>query len=344
VRSAKRPQLRRLQLIHEELRKDRFPTVERLAQMLEVNPRTIRRDLEFLQLHWNAPAAYCKQRNGWHYTDLSFSLSAQQITRDQLLALFVAQQSLNQNRASPWAPLLARAVDVISASVPEMASVVRADAQQTHSFRQTSVPAESIEIFATLTGHLLRSEQIKIRYWSASSDDTTTRVIDPWHVASINGTWYLFAWCHLRKELRMFAVSRIQSIASTGETFDRPQNFSMDETLGRGFQAVSEPDAEVRDIVIRCDADVAKYVQEKSWHPTQRIDELSNGSIVVRWRLNSIIEVSRWIQSWGEGVEVLEPIDLRELVYARAKAMQRKNAPKKQAPKQHAITTKRRPR
>lgn len=339
MKSAKRPQLRRLQLIDLELRKGRYPTVEGLAGTLEVNPRTIRRDLEFLRSAWNAPIDYCKNRNGWHYTDLAFTIASQQITRDQLLAIFVAQQSLTQNRSTPFAPLLARAVEVLSASLPEIASVVRENADQTHSFRQTSVPSESIEVFAALTEHLLRSEQIEVRYWSASSNETTTRVIDPWHVASINGTWYLFAWCHLRAEMRMFAVSRIQSVKPTGDNFERPTNFSIDETIGSGFQMFCETDAEIRDIVIRCDAEVAKYVREKRWHPTQTIVEQPDGSIVLRWRLNSIIEVSRWIQSWGEGVEVLEPIDLRELVYERAQAMAKNNAPKK-----NAQTTKRKPR
>ena len=339
MKSAKRPQLRRLQLIDLELRKGRYPTVEGLAGTLEVNPRTIRRDLEFLRSAWNAPIDYCKNRNGWHYTDLAFTIASQQITRDQLLAIFVAQQSLTQNRSTPFAPLLARAVEVLSASLPEIASVVRENADQTHSFRQTSVPSESIEVFAALTEHLLRSEQIEVRYWSASSNETTTRVIDPWHVASINGTWYLFAWCHLRTEMRMFAVSRIQSVKPTGEIFIRPTDFSIDETLGSGFQMVCETDTEIRDIVIQCDAEVAKYVREKRWHPTQTIEEQPDGSIVIRWRLNSIIEVSRWIQSWGEGVEVLEPIDLRELIYERAQAMAMNNAPKKKA-----RATKRKPR
>jgi predicted DNA-binding transcriptional regulator YafY len=313
--------------------------VEGLAGKLEVNSRTVRRDLDFLRSQWNAPIDYCKIRNGWHYTDLSFTLASQQLTQDQLLAIFVAQQSMSQNRTSPFAPLLARAVDVLSASIPEIASVVRESAEQTHSFRQTSVPTESLEIFASLTEHLLRCEQMEICYWAASSEIITTRVIDPWHVASINGTWYLFAWCHLRVELRMFAVSRIQSVRSTGSYFDRPTDFSIDATLDGGFQMVCETDAEIREIVIRCDAEVAKYVREKRWHATQQIEEEPEGSIVVRWRLNSIIEVCRWIQSWGEGVEVLEPIELRELVYQRAHAMAKNNTPRK-----NAQTTKRKPR
>ena len=338
MKSAKRPQLRRLQLIDLELRKGRYPTVEGLAGTLEVNPRTVRRDLEFLRDQWNAPIDYSRNHNGWRYTDLSFTLNSQQITHDQLLAIFVAQQSLSQNRTTPFAPLLARAVEVLSSSLPEIASVVRESADRTHSFRQTTVPTESIEIFAALTEHLLRSEQVEVSYWSASSNETTIRLLDPWHVASINGSWYLFAWCHKRTELRMFAVSRIRSVRPTGDTFDRPSNFSIDETIGNGFQMVCEADAEIREIVIRCDAQVAKYVREKRWHPTQTIEEQPDGSIVVRWRLNSIIEVSRWIQSWGEGVEVHEPIDLRELVYKRANAMAMNNAPK------NARTTKRKPR
>ena len=52
--------------------------------------------------------------------------------------------------------------------------------------------------------------------------------------------WYAIGHCHLRGEIRMFAVQRVRSVRATGETFDRPADFRVgDYSAG----AVSGPSA-----------------------------------------------------------------------------------------------------
>jgi len=61
---------------------------------------------------------------------------------------------------------------------------------------------------------------------------------------------------------------------------------------------------------------VAARVQEATWHPSQRVVEQPDGSIVWRATIAGTIEVRLWILSWGSDVEVLEPAGLREDVAA----------------------------
>ena len=54
--------------------------------------------------------------------------------------------------------------------------------------------------------------QLEIEYHSASSDETTRRVVDPLAVVSLDGHWYLDAYCHRAGGLRRFRVDRIRSV------------------------------------------------------------------------------------------------------------------------------------
>ena len=58
--------------------------------------------------------------------------------------------------------------------------------------------------------------QLEIEYHSASSDETTRRVVDPLAVVSLDGHWYLDAHCHRAGGLRRFRVDRIRSLRVLG--------------------------------------------------------------------------------------------------------------------------------
>jgi len=62
--------------------------------------------------------------------------------------------------------------------------------------------------------------RLEIEYHSASTDETTRRVVDPLAVVSLDGHWYLDADCRRAGGLRRFRVDRIRSLEPTGEQFD----------------------------------------------------------------------------------------------------------------------------
>jgi predicted DNA-binding transcriptional regulator YafY len=59
-------------------------------------------------------------------------------------------------------------------------------------------------------------QQIEIEYHSASSDETTQRIVEPVVVVSLDGHWYLDAYCHRAEGLRRFRIDRIRSMKVLG--------------------------------------------------------------------------------------------------------------------------------
>jgi predicted DNA-binding transcriptional regulator YafY len=62
---------------------------------------------------------------------------------------------------------------------------------------------------------------------------------------------------------------------------------------------------------IRFDREVARYVQETTWHPSQQLKAQKDGSILASFVLNSTTEIKSWVLSFGSHAVVLEPAELR---------------------------------
>ena len=73
----------------------------------------------------------------------------------------------------------------------------------------------------------------------------------------------------------------------------------------------------------RFDDLVADYVREKRWHPSQHLTELPDGGVELRLKLSSLVEIQRWVLSWGGDVKVIRPPELAETIRASARAILR---------------------
>jgi len=155
--------------------------------------------------------------------------------------------------------------------------------------------------------------QLELLYWTASRDETNRRVVDPYHLTAVDGDWFLVAYCHLREDTRLFAPGRISELRETGERFERPADFCIEDFLAPRFRKVrgSGPAQEVR---LRFSPLAARYIRERVWHPTQELHEEADGGLVLMLRVNHLVEVKRWALWWGAECEVLGPEELRSLM------------------------------
>ncbi len=55
-------------------------------------------------------------------------------------------------------------------------------------------------------------------------DSKTTRILDPYAIALKDGTWYVYGWCHTRKDFRLFKMARIKNLKITSEIFERKES------------------------------------------------------------------------------------------------------------------------
>ena len=303
--------------IHQSLQSGKFPNATILAAELEVSTKSIQRDLEFMRDRLDLPIKYDSHRIGYRYTEEVTSFPTMHITEGELVALVIAEKALEQYRGTQFEKPLLSAIRKIEQSLPDTISLNIADIEHTISFRTRAEPILNLEIFDALAKATASRRQLQLTYRKAGNRERETRLVDPYHLANINGEWYLFAFDHARKDIRTFVPARVSAVKQTGKTFARPQKFSLEKRLRDSF-GVHSGDGKF-EVLLRFDLRVADYVREKKWHESQQLRELKNGGVELSLKLSSLVEIERWVLSWGGDVRVVKPRELITSVCEAAK-------------------------
>jgi predicted DNA-binding transcriptional regulator YafY len=314
MKIAVRFSLQRIAAFDRAIRAGEYPNARTIARKLEVGHRTVQRDVEFLRERMGAPLVFDPRRNGYYYSEPDFRLPLMTLTEGELLALFLAERVLQQYRGTPYAADLSRAFGKITAGLSERVTIDLAHLGEGHSFRTTAASGLDPETFRHLDAAIRSRRRLAIHYYSASRDEETAREVDPYHLASVDGQWYLVGHCHLRGEVRMFVPSRIRSVGATGITFESSGDFRVDDYLARSFSVLRGAEGEVYRVRLRFTGEAVKYVRERTWHPSQSSELTPEGDLIVGLEVSHLREVERWVLSWGAECMAIEPAELKERV------------------------------
>ena len=164
------------------------------------------------------------------------------------------------------------------------------------------------------------AERRTVRFtYDASIHDRARRsreaVVRPWYLEPSLATHalYLIGWDETRDAVRTFKVDRIRDLSVTPHQFEPPEG-TIDQAMRSAWDIIADQPA--TDVVLRFDAAVAARVRETTWHPSERVELATDGSLTWRARVSGTIEIRVWILQWGHQVEVLEPAELRDEVAA----------------------------
>ena len=312
-----RPPLQRMLRIHQAVQAGEYPNATFLARELEVSTKSIYRDVDFMRDRLDLPLEFDAIKGGYHYTEAVSAFPTIQITEGELVALVVAEKALQQYRGTSFERPLLSAIRKMERALPDTISLNLSDVQQTISFRTRAEPILNLEVFDALARATASRRQLDLAYRKPGQQQTEQRVVDPYHLANINGEWFLFAYDHLRKDIRTFVPGRIKGLTETGETFARPQKFSLEKRLRDSFGVYSGQGE--HEVILRFNERVADYIREKKWHDSQVLRELKDGGVELQMTLSSLLEVERWVLNWAGNAVVVQPAELAESVRAAAR-------------------------
>ncbi len=319
IHSLKRPAIERMLRIHKALQKGGFPNCTRLARELEVSSKTISRDIDFMRDRMLMPIEYEASEHGYCYTREVESLPTIDISEGELLALSVAQKALDHYKGTPFEEPLANAFNKLSASLPDTITANLTALSDTISFKQGRLSKLDDETLKLAIKAALEKRVLKFQYKKPGSPSTETRTANPYHVTNYLGKWYLLAWDHKRDAMRTFLLGRASKLEIQKDSFELPSEFSVDDYLWNSFGIWCKSGNHA--VAIRFKADLAEYISENVWHPTQEIESLPDGEIVVRFQLGSLHEIAQWVLSWGDEAEAIEPPALRKLMKSKAESI-----------------------
>lgn len=304
-----KPQHSRLLFIDRLLREKRFPNCSTLAEGWEVSISTIQRDLDYMRYELDAPIEYSAKERGYYYTEEQYQLPAIHIRESDLFAIYLADKLLAQYEGTPVYDSLRSVFSKIEENLPDKV-ITRSGADQElftvlPPFATVILP----EVLATVFDCLRTSTRLEVEYRSPGGEPMW-RQIDPYQGVRFEGDWYVVGYCHLRGAIRTFSLARMLNATKSRERFTRPNSFDFRQLFGSHFGIHwSEEDTEVR---IHFNRHAAAYIRERQWHPSQRIDDQADGSLILTLTVNHLLELKRWILSWGDQARVLTPFELAE--------------------------------
>ncbi len=117
----------------------------------------------------------------------------------------------------------------------------------------------------------------------------------------------------LRGRRILLALERIESLkVGDAGAFEIPRGFDARAFFGDAFGIWN--DGVARDVVLEVHAEHARWFLERTMHPSQEVEQRTDGSLLVTLHVSGVVEIVDWVVSLGPHAEVIAPPDLRELV------------------------------
>lgn len=121
-----------------------------------------------------------------------------------------------------------------------------------------------------------------------------------------------YLMCHIRKHdtLASLNLQRLRSLQVLTETAEPPASFDphLLEHAAFGVWSGGSP----TDYTLRFDAEIAPYIRERLWHPTQKLRPLDSDGVELTFTCSASVEVEAWVASWRHHVVVVQPTSLRQ--------------------------------
>jgi predicted DNA-binding transcriptional regulator YafY len=179
--------------------------------------------------------------------------------------------------------------------------------------------ANAQAVLSRLNDAILQQKTCQITYRAVDAEEKSYP-IEPLRLLYYMeaGGLYLVARKPAQKPITL-AVERIQDLEPTKDGFaisDEVAN-SIEERLANSFGIISGDPFEVR---ISFSKKQAPYIRERTWHPSQKIEEQDNGSIIITFHASSEYEIKRWVLQFGADAQVIKPKSLQKEIISELEA------------------------
>jgi predicted DNA-binding transcriptional regulator YafY len=297
---------------------------------LDVSLATFKRDLEYMRERLYAPIVWDRDQNGYRFEAAEedkghpYQLPGLWFSPAEAQALLTLEHLIESLEPSLLGPHL----EPLKVRLRALLSVGDHSAEQVRRrIRVIPFGARKHEPkhFALLASAVLGRTRLKIRYYNRTRDQETEREVSPQRLVYYRANWYLDGWCHLRNDIRSFALDAIRGAEMVAGKVKEVPDAELDEVLAAGYGIFSGK--KVQWATLRFTPERARYVSLEEWHPKQRARWDKDGTYVLEVPFSSEGELLMDILKFGPDVEVLAPASLREQVRSRVLDLARVYAP-----------------
>lgn len=294
------------------LQSGQFYTVDDLAKMVGMSRRMVFRDLKELR---KVGIPYHFDNKAHSYViDPEYFLPAPNLSAQEALGLLLLVYKARNHIHFPFKDLALRAALKIENNLSKEIKQYCNVALQNISIKAD--PQERLDLieqtFAQLLKAILRKRIVNICYYSPFDRKNIVTDFRPCHLMYNDHTWYVLGKTSIDKGVLAFKLGQIKELEILDKCFIKDEEFNLSEHLGRAWSMI--PEGRLYNVKLRFLPEVSFSVAGVQWHSTQTVSFKDDGSVIIEFRVDGLNEITWWILSYGDQVQVLEPTILRERV------------------------------
>ncbi len=279
-------------------------TAPYLAEKFEVSRRTINRDIEALCMA-GIPLVTEPGKNGGVSIVDSYKMDRTLLSTQDMQAILTGLRSLDSvSGTNRYAQLMEK----LSAGASNLL------AGDTHilidlaSWSKASL-SPKIEL---LHNAILSVRKVSFTYFAPKGE--SKRVIEPYYLVFHWSSWYIWGWCGEKKDFRLFKLARITDL-EVGKPFEK--------------RFAPLPDLDSSKIFPYAYQVKAKIQPEYKWRLIEEYGPKSftvepDGTMIFSFGFMDKTSIISWVVSFGDGAELLEPVEFRKDILEYVERMQKK--------------------
>lgn len=271
-------------------------TAKELAEHFEVSQRTIYRDIEDLSKA-GIPIYMTKGKGGGISLLKSFVLNKTVLSQEEKKEILAAMQGLSAVNKNESSGALSKLSSFLGGNSENWIEV---------DFSNWDKNNDLGEKFTAIKSCIINKNLLSFEYINAKGE-LLERNVEPLKLVFKGQGWYLYAYCIKRKDNRFFKLTRMSNINISSETFTRraPDKIFLDKETGYSNK------------LIHLKLRVNKKLGFRIYDEFQNFAVEDNGDFIVELDYPSGDWLFGYLMSFGENIEVLEPLYIREEIKNR---------------------------
>ena len=281
---------------------------------------TIEKDLFNMKMDHDAPIKYSKKNRGYYYEDSTYSINDIPLSEDELSSIKYAVDTLHQFKETPFFKEFGNAIDKIVDRISvggaqnEMSKYIQFEAAN-------SVGGN--EFLPILLEAIQRKKKVWFIYTSFIRGQGKPRKVSPLFLKEYRNRWYLISYDASQKDIRTFALDRIEDPKILEDEQITPQGFDADIYF-QNAMGITSYKGEAKKIIIQADEISSKYIKSQPIHHSQEILKESKDGTHFTFKLLLSEELIRTLLSYGGEIEIIEPEQLKKALKERISAMNKR--------------------
>ncbi len=277
-------------------------TAPELAERFEVSRRTINRDIDEL-LYAGIPIRTSQGMGGGISIAEGYKVDRTILTSKDMQMILAGLRSLDSVSGSRYYGQLMEKIQAGSSEFISGKDSILIDLSSW--YKETLAPKISSIQDAIENRHIL-----EFYYYAPSSE--SKRSIEPYYIVFKWTSWYVYGWCLKRKDYRLFKLNRMDKVKETHKEFTCRNAPVPDLSSELRFP---------RNIVLK-----ALFDPDMKWRLVEEFgpdcyEEQENGKLLLIRDYSDIENLTMWMLTFGDKVEVIEPLEVRERLIAMAESM-----------------------